>query len=129
MRYKLDITPHEFYIHIKVSDSGTFTNTMDGWKEIIDASHKYNCYNILGEQHISTILSTLDALTFPEMIKQAGLTSKFRIAWVDTNPRTRETTTFIRNLLTSRSMINGRLFKNVEDAKQWLLLPFSQIKT
>ncbi|MDF3014662.1 MAG: hypothetical protein K0Q78_2866, partial [Cellvibrio sp.] len=41
--------------------------------------------------------------------------------WIDKNPRTRETTAFIRDVLTNRSIGYGKLFNDVETAKQWLL--------
>lgn len=121
MDYSISITPHENYLHVVTEGTGNSKNALIVWKQITAACEQYKCYKILGEQDLDNSLSTNDALDFPSIFKQAGITTMHRIAWVDRNPRTRDTTVFVRDILTNRSIVNGRLFTDVKKAKQWLL--------
>lgn len=119
--YEITITPCDNYLHVYTEGLGNFEGANDLWRQIAQACEKYQCYNILGEQNLHSTVSTLDALNYPAMFKKVGITKKHRIAWVDKNPRTRETTEFIRDVLTNRLVGKGRLFNDVESAKRWLL--------
>lgn len=119
--YEITITPCDNYLYVYTEGLGNFEGANDLWRQIAQACEKYQCYNILGEQNLHSTVSTLDALNYPAMFKKVGITKKHRIAWVDKNPRTRETTEFIRDVLTNRLVGKGRLFNDVESAKRWLL--------
>jgi hypothetical protein len=121
MEYNLSITHQHDYLHVKVSGRGSYNNALAMWREVVRNCELHQCYRILGEQHIDVTLSTAEALDYPALFKAAGITTKHRIAWVDTNPRTRETTAFIRDILANRATGNGRLFHSLEPAKGWLL--------
>ena len=123
MENTLTITPHlqDNYLHVDVKGVGTYENALAMWVSVAQACEHYQCFNILGEQYLLDTVTTTEAFDHPALFKKAGISIKHRIAWVDKNPRTRETTAFIRDVLTSRSVGNGRLFNDVEDAKQWLL--------
>jgi hypothetical protein len=76
---------------------------------------------VLGEQYLLDSVTTLEAFDHPAMFKKLGITTKYQFAWVDNNPRTRETTEFVYNVLANRSVSYGKLFHDVESAKLWLL--------
>lgn len=119
--YEITISHHGNYLHVSVDGLGSYEGALDLWQQIAQACEQYQCYNILGEQYLFGTLSTHEALNYPTLFKKAGITNKHRVAWVDKNPRTREMTEFIRDVLTNRLVGNGRLFKDLESAKQWLL--------
>lgn len=119
--YEITITPCDNYLYVYTEGLGSFEGANDLWQQIAQACEKYQCYNILGEQNLHSTVSTLEALNYPAMFKKVGITKKHRIAWIDRNPRTRETTEFIRDVLTNRLVGKGRLFNDVESAKRWLL--------
>ena len=123
MENTLTITPHlqDNYLHVDVRGVGTYENALAMWMTIAQACEQHQCFNILGEQYLLDTVTTTEAFDHPALFKKAGITIKHRIAWVDKNPRTRETTAFIRDVLTSRSVGNGKLFNDVETAKRWLL--------
>ncbi len=121
LEYEITISHKENYIHVHVEGLGSSEGAMDLWQQIAQACERYQCYNILGEQNLHSTVSTLDALNYPAMFKKLGITKKHRIAWVDNNPRTRETTEFIRDVLANRLMGHGRIFSDTERAKHWLL--------
>jgi hypothetical protein len=66
-------------------------------------------------------LTTMDAWRHQEIFAKAGVTRKIRIAWVDLNPDTFEITRFVETTLLNRGLVNGRLFADVREARQWLL--------
>ncbi|MFC3116278.1 hypothetical protein [Cellvibrio fontiphilus] len=117
------ITPHlqENYLHVDVTGMGNYESALTLWTSIAQACEQYQCFNVLGEQYLVDTVSTPEAFDHPALFKKAGITTKHRLAWVDKNPRTRDTTAFIRDVLTSRSIGYGRLFNDLETAKRWLL--------
>ena len=121
MNIQIDITHHEHYLHVKVSGMGNYENALYFWKSVVDACEKYQCYRVLGEQNLLNSVTTLEAFDHPSIFKQLGITTKFQFAWVDNNPRTRDTTEFVYNVLASRSISYGKMFYDVESAKNWLL--------
>lgn len=123
MENTVTITPHlqENYLHVDIKGMGTYENALTLWRSIAQACEDYKCFNILGEQFLMDTVTTTEAFDHPMIFKKAGINVKHRIAWVDKNPRTRETTAFIRDVLTSRSIGYGKLFNDVETAKRWLL--------
>lgn len=121
MDLELKITPHKDYLHVNVRGMGNYENAELLWQSVVDACEQYQCYKVLGEQYLFDSVSTADAFDHPALFKKVGITQKHKLAWVDTNPRTRETTHFVRNVLANRSMGYGRVFDDVENAKRWLL--------
>ncbi len=119
----ITITPHlqENYLHVDIKGVGTYDTALELWSSIVQACEQHQCFNVLGEQYLMDTVSTTDAFDHPALFKKAGITNKHRLAWVDKNPRTRDTTAFIRDVLTSRSIGYGRLFDDVQKAKEWLL--------
>lgn len=121
MPYHVEITPKEHYLHVEVTGDSSYENAVDLWRKIAAASKSQNCFNILGEQHMSNPISTIDAWNHQTIFSEAGITAKFLIAWVDKNPKTFEHTDFIRTVLANRDIGYGKLFSNAEKAKAWLL--------
>jgi len=117
------ITPHlqENYLHVDVRGVGNYESALTLWRSVVEACEQHQCFNVLGEQYLMDTVSTMEAFDHPKLFKLAGITASHRIAWVDNNPRTRETTEFIRDVLTNRSIGYGKLFNDVESAKHWLL--------
>jgi len=117
------ITPYlqENYLHVDVKGVGTYDSALALWSQIAEACEQHQCFNILGEQYLIDTVTTTEAFDHPALFKKAGINFKHRIAWIDKNPRTRDTTAFIRDVLTNRSIGYGKLFNDTETAKQWLL--------
>jgi hypothetical protein len=119
----LKITHHGEYLHVEVRGMGTYENAEFMWQSVVNACEQYQCYKVLGEQYLFDSVSTAEAFDHPALFKKVGVTKKHQFAWVDKNPRTRETTQFVRTVLANRSMGYGRVFDDVETAKRWLLRP------
>jgi hypothetical protein len=121
MSYQVEITPEDGYIHVAVSGLANYGNAYDLWVKIAAACEAHQCFRVLGEQRMLNTMSTVDAFNHQKIFIELGITSKYRIAWVDHNPRTFETTDFIRTVLYNRDLGFGKLFSNIEQAKAWLL--------
>jgi len=121
MEYEIKITPEDGYVHVEISGEATHTNALEMWERIAQACNQYQCYKVLGEQYLKKALTTSDIIDHPKLFKKAGMSQSHLIAWVDHNPRTRSTTEFIRDVLTNRFIGRGKLFNNVDEAKNWLL--------
>ena len=119
--YEITITRHNDYVHVYAEGLGSYEGAQDLWQQVVRACEETQCYNILGEQYLFCNLTTPEALKYPDLFKAVGVTKKHRIAWVDKNPRTREMTEFIHNLLTNRLLGNGRIFNSTDAAKHWLI--------
>lgn len=121
MELDLKITPHDGYLHVEVRGIGNYENAVYFWQSIVNACEHHQCYKVLGEQYLFDSVSTSEAFDHPAMFKKLGITTKYQFAWVDRNPRTRETTQFVYDVLASRSISYGRMFNDIDSAKQWLL--------
>lgn len=121
MELDLKITAHDGYLHVTVRGIGNYENAVYFWQKIVEACNQHQCYKVLGEQYLLDSVSTMEAFDHPAMFKKLGITTKYRFAWVDKNPRTRETTQFVYDVLASRSISYGRMFNDIDSAKQWLL--------
>lgn len=117
----IQITPQEDYLHVVISGTSSYENAVLLWQTIAEACNQHNCFYVLGEQDMSTAISTMDAWNHQTIFKEAGINAKFIIAWVDKNPRTFEHTDFIRTVLANRDIGYGKLFSDAEKAKSWLL--------
>lgn len=121
MPYNVEITPKENYLHVAVTGDSTYDNAVDLWRKIAATCKSQNCFNILGEQNMSTAMPTMDAWNHQTIFIETGITAKFLIAWVDNNPKTFAHTEFVRTVLANRDIGYGKLFSDVEKAKSWLL--------
>lgn len=121
MSYQARITAESDYIHVVVEGSANYANALDLWRRIAQACHHHQCFKVLGEQSMQNPMSTVDAWKHKNIFLEAGITAKFKIAWVDNNPHTFESTDFIRTVLYNRDIGYGKLFNDVAAAKAWLL--------
>jgi len=117
----LTIIPYEHYLHFIITGSANYNNAVILWKTIAATCREHNCFNVLGEQKITNAMPTMDAWRHQNIFIDAGITAKYRIAWVDANPVTYKQTEFIRTVLSNRDIGYGKLFTELEKAKSWLL--------
>lgn len=121
MNHEIIITFEGDYIHVKVLGISSLEGTQELWNKIVQACEQHQCYNILGEQKLARGITTAQALEYPKIFKQAGVSKLHRIAWVDEDTRAFETIEFISNFLANRAIGKGKVFNNLEKAKAWLL--------
>ncbi|WP_049628952.1 hypothetical protein [Cellvibrio sp. pealriver] len=121
MNIDVKVTPHGDYLHIEVRGIGNYENAVAFWQQVAHACEAHQCFKVLGEQYLLDSVTTLEAFDHPAIFKKVGITTKYKFAWVDKNPRTRETTQFVYDVLASRSISFGKMFNDINLAKEWLL--------
>ena len=121
MPFNLSIIPETHYLHVSVSGEANYQNACELWRAIANAAQQHQCFNILGEQSMRNVMPTTDAWNHQSIFLDMGITSKYKIAWVDTNPRIIETTRFIGTVLHNRHIGYGKIFSDVDTAKEWLM--------
>jgi hypothetical protein len=121
MNYNLTIHHEKSYLHVLVTGHVNYENALDAWCKIVKACEDRDCFNILGEMNMNNPISTIDGWKHQEIFQKAGVTLKMKIAWIDLNGKTFEATKFAEVVLRNRGLVNGRLFSNVDEARQWLL--------
>jgi hypothetical protein len=108
--------------HIKVISDGEksyqFAETL--WSLVKDECHKNQCFNVLGIAKTTVPIETYDALEMADLFERLEIDEKFRIAWVELNPEAYRTIFFIESVLSNRGL-PGRVFLDVEEARNWLL--------
>ncbi|UUO06580.1 hypothetical protein M4951_24960 [Blastopirellula sp. J2-11] len=109
------------YISVVTTGADSYARSMTLWKKIIAACQKYDCNNILGQSQTQGELSTMDSFKHIEVFQEAGVTWKHRIAWVAPDPDKFEQLKFVETVLRNRALVNGGLFRTVEEARNWLL--------
>ena len=90
------------------------------WNEIVINCRQHNCYHVLGIAKTTSPATTMGAYKRYQQLKGAGITTQYRIAWVELNPEVFSSYRFIETVLHNRGMYNIQLFSDIEEAKKWL---------
>jgi hypothetical protein len=120
MGYEMGVTFEGNFLCVRVTAESDYQTSLQFFTELARACEEYKCRNILGISN-STPLKTMEAFDHPEILKKAGFTYKYRLAWVELNPEAREMDKFIENVLANRAIIQARVFSDESEARQWLL--------
>lgn len=92
----------------------------DLWSSIVDACKKHDCYKVLGISESITVIPISDGFDHVELFRELGISTKYRIAWVELNPDAIKTVKFVDAALFNR-LLPGRVFSDEEKALAWLL--------
>ena len=120
MAINIDIQPQGNYLLVRYRGPDSLEISRNIMQQIVGACDEYECFNILVLAYIENPLSTLENYDLAAMFTEVGFSSKHRMAWVDQNPDTYDSTYFAETILHNRGF-SARLFREVGDAKQWLL--------
>ena len=91
------------------------------WSQVSRACEKHQCFNILGVANTNTPIEAVEAYELPRIFRENNIDNRYRIAWVERNPKAREMRRFIEAVREDRGEANGHVFPNVADAKAWLV--------
>lgn len=121
MNYSITVTFEGEYVFAQLSGQGSYQVSLQVWQEIAQVCQQHGCFNVLGVSEMNHSMTAIQAYEHKEILKEAGITSRYRIAWVEKNPDAREIVEFVETVLTNRGMFVGRVFLETADAEQWLL--------
>ncbi|NOR87181.1 MAG: hypothetical protein GQ527_06185 [Bacteroidales bacterium] len=123
MKTEIQITFENDYIKIIANGEKDFDIVKKIWSRAVETCVTNDCYKILGISNSTKAVSITDGYKHSELFRELGINYKYRIAWVELNSKMIENTQFIETVLQNRGL-PGKLFKNIEDAKNWLLNDF-----
>ena len=90
------------------------------WNAIVATCHEFECFQVLGESRQTAPIPTVDAYEHLGLIKEAGVTPDYRIAWVSDDPPVHERLRLIETVIRGRSPFNVSVFESKDDAIRWL---------
>ncbi|WP_246119892.1 hypothetical protein [Blastopirellula retiformator] len=108
------------HIHVVARGNNTAAKSLVMFRRIVDACQQHDCYNIIGEAETKEEMSTLEAFKHIEVFTEAGMTWKHRLAWVAADPDKYEQLKFVETVLRNRALLNGQVFRTLEQARSWL---------
>ena len=108
--------------HIRVESNGdkSIARARTMWTEIVATCDENDCFRVLGISESSTAMPVMDGFDHVELFQELGITTKYRIAWVELNASSVKNLKFIDSALFNR-MLPGRAFRTEAEAKAWLL--------
>ncbi|MFI4875728.1 MAG: hypothetical protein ACIALR_10340 [Blastopirellula sp. JB062] len=109
------------HIHVIGRGNVGFAASLRLWKRIVAACEEHDCYKILGEARTEETMSTIDGYKHIDIFREAGVTWKHQVAWVAEDEAKYKELKFVETVLRNRGLGHGHLFRNVDDARRWLL--------
>ena len=120
MSIEYSITHEGRYVEVRVRGKGDYLSTDKMWKDIAAACRKNDCHSILGIANIDA-RSAEHAYDHAAIFEAAGMTSDYRIAWVENNAPSLDTAKLVQAVIRNRGLADGRVFDNLQEARRWLL--------
>lgn len=121
MSYEMSVIFRGEYVEVRSIGDKNYQTAVTLWREITRVCTEHECYKVLGVGESSTAMPTMDALNHTQLFEDFAVTRKYKIAWVELNQEAVRSIKFLETVLLNRGLLNGKLFKDVEDAKHWLL--------
>ena len=63
----------------------------------------------------------MDSVKHQQLLQDFSITRQYKIAWVELNPNEIDSVKFLEDFMLNRCAVRGKLFRDVEEAKNWLL--------
>ena len=119
MPFEYSIRYEEPLIRVKVTGSPDYLSTDRLWRDIVAACQKHDCLTVLGESNTEKWTHE-DAYDHAPIFEAAGMSSRYRVAWVEANATARETIKLAEAVVNNRDVVTGRIFSSLAEAKRWL---------
>jgi len=121
MSYEMSVVFTGEYVLAHSIGDKSYQTAVALWRQITKVSNQHSCYKVLGIAESTTAMPIMDSMNHAQLFKDFEITNKYRIAWVELNPKALGNLKFLESVLINRGILNGKTFDNVEEAKQWLL--------
>ena len=120
MKNEIIITFEDDYVQAIANGEKDFEYATKLFTQIVQACEENDCKKVLGLADTTKPLRTMEAYQMAELFRELGLTHEYRIAWVELNADSYDSTYFAETVLVNRGM-PVRLFPDEVQAKKWLL--------
>ena len=121
MTYEMSVTFTGDYVEARSTGDKSYQTAVALWTEITRVCAESHCYKVLGIGNSTTAMPTMDSVRHEQLFKDFAITFNYKIAWVELNQEALGSIRFLENFLLNRGLVNGRLFHDVDEARQWLL--------
>ena len=120
MKHELKITFEGKFVQIISNGEKSFETSLKIWTQTLKICREKNCYRVLGLANSTKAPTTIESYQHGALFHQIKIDHKFKIAWIEQNPKAVESLKFLETVLLNRGY-NVKLFKEVSNAKNWLL--------
>ena len=121
MAWQLQNLPEQEIILVKNSGYLTYQDFKDQSKDMAVLSEKTQVFRILTDHtEVRTRISTADIYEFPETYREAGLSSRSKIAVLISTEDTRIDDYKFYEIVCQNRGVSSRVFFKYEDALEWL---------
>ena len=121
MSYEMSVIFKDAHVEAHSSGDKSYQTAVTLWQEITRVCAEHSCYRVLGIGRSTTAMPVMDGLNHQQLFKDFAITQQYKIAWVELNPAAVESVRFIETVLLNRGLLHGKLFNNVDEARDWLL--------
>ena len=121
MAYEMSVIFTGDYVEVHSSGDKSYQTAVALWTEITQVCAEHNCYKVLGIGRSTTAMPVMDVVKHEQLFKDFAIDFHYTIAWVELNPEALGSVRFLENFLLNRGLVNGKLFYEVEAAREWLL--------
>lgn len=119
MPFEYSIKHEDSLIRVTVTGSPDYLSTDQLWRDIVANCKRYECPRVLGESETEQWQDS-DAYDHASIFQAAGVSNRYRIAWVEKNPEARDSVRLAEAVVKNRGFEKARLFGSVAEAKRWL---------
>ena len=119
MSFNYAIRYEDGLIRVTVTGSPDYLSTDKLWRDIVTACLEHDCLKILGESNTENWKDE-DAYDHAPIFEAAGLSNRFRVAWVEANAEARKAIKLAEAIVNNREVVTGRVFPSLAEAKRWL---------
>ena len=120
MENELIITFENEFVQVISNGEKNYEFSYKLWSNTIKVCQENGCFKILGIAKTIKPVSTLDAFDHGKLFSELGINNKYKIAWVELNPNSKDTVKFIETILLNRGL-PGTVFDDIDEATTWLL--------
>ena len=118
--YRMEIIFKGEYLEVQLNGQDSYAVSLDLMHRIVEACKEHSCLKTLAISQMLPV-SAVEAFNIHDVFRQIDITPEHKLAWVDLNPKTRESTKITESAIISRDLMNARLFDKESKALQWLM--------
>ena len=93
---------------------------LEVWQYLSTGMKAHTCEKALVISRVELVLTRTESADHPEIFKETGIRSHYKIAWVVTNQNNFGHANFVETVLQNRGYFCARVFRDEESARQWL---------
>ena len=121
MTNSLSFSLENGYLEVRSDGEKDYNRARDLWTQVGEICRQHDCYRVLGIARTTKPLQRFDAYEHYRIFEAAGIDHRYRIAWVEFDPRQMEVLRLVETVAWNAGVSLLRLFDDVDTARDWLL--------